>query len=178
MLFSDTEQQYGSLSRSLVWITLLLARSNYFHHILLVGMEEVESDDSATSRSTHYLSTPVSQMWQANLWHLQVGFGTWPLLVCLLEGRSKASLRVYWESPAGRYQRGRGCARRGAPGSSSCYCTRLRKFALTAFYLRSRENETCCAFLYADGIDLPVFPPSLLLACDAFHRRSSEALLL
>lgn len=111
MLFSDTEQQYGSLSRSLVWITLLLARSNYFHHILLAGMEEVEPDDSATSRSAHYLSTPVSQMWQANLWHLQVGFGTWPLLVRLLEGRSKASLRVYWESPARRYQRSRGCAR-------------------------------------------------------------------
>src|SRR5690242_7957371 len=63
-------------------------------------VEEVDTDDIITSRSAHYLSTPVSQMREADLQHLQGGRRSRPLLVRLLARWRQTALGLYWQDSA------------------------------------------------------------------------------
>jgi len=77
-------------------------------------------DGEAANRIAHHLPVAVSQMWEAELRHLQAQSGARALLVRLLARGRQAAVGIYWQNLPSRHLPRDHRPRRGAHSSRSC----------------------------------------------------------
>ena len=91
------------------------AVNGIFINLIIFDLRGLTAYDTVTRRSTYYLSTTISQMWETIMQYLPWWAGPWPILVCLLAWRIAPALWLRWK---------------GASWSKDLFAT--RDFLLTA----------------------------------------------
>jgi hypothetical protein len=128
MLFNKSEQRYGSTDQAASSVSFCWHARRNLAKPHAERVEEGDTNDSITSRSAYYLSTPVSQMWETNLRHVQDGDRAWAVLVCVLARWRQAPLRLYRQGSANGGAQAGSRAGGGFAGAGSGFFSGLRRF--------------------------------------------------